>query len=128
MKRIALLLLLALALAVTTVTAATPDISGKWSGSFRVTTPSGETEDDTSTCVLKQEGNKITGTGGPSDDKQWPITKGTIDGDNIYIEVTADDGPVWKVTLKFADGHLKGEAWAEVEGKKVGGPMDLTKQ
>ncbi len=126
MRRMTLLVLLLALLAIPL--AAATDVSGKWSGSFKMATPDGESHDDSATLVLKQEGDKITGTGGPSDDQQWTITKGKVDGDSVYLEVPSPDGPVWIVTVKFVDGHLKGEAWAEMDGKKAGGALDLTKQ
>ena len=51
------------ALAVATAGAA--DLSGKWSGSFDITAPNGETHPDTAFMQLKEDHGQVTGTAGP---------------------------------------------------------------
>ena len=46
--------------------ASAADISGTWSGTLKITGPDGQTQDDTIHMILKQDGNKLTGTAGPS--------------------------------------------------------------
>src|SRR3954467_6542003 len=68
------------------------DVTGKWSGTFKLTGPGGQTKDTTALLVLKQNGSEITGTVGPHEDEQHAITKGKIAGD--------------KITLESADGEM----------------------
>jgi len=105
------------------------DISGKWSGGFSLTSPDGNLSQEDVYMVVKVKGKEVTGTAGPSRDEQWLIQKGKIEGDKITFEVQDPNNVrLWKVQLVFMDGHLKGEAWAEVEGKKMGGKLDLQRQ
>lgn len=83
MKRtIALVLLLAL-------TAMAGEVAGKWSGSFRA---DGADHDVPQLFILKQEGNKLTGSGGP-DQSEYPIENGKVDGDRVRFELTTGE---WK--------------------------------
>jgi len=120
MKR--LLGLIALILLVVPVSAA-EDFTGKWSGSFNAIRPDGSADNDTIVMDVKQKGTDLTGTAGPSTEKQWPL-KGTVTGNKLTFEVQSD-GPLVKFALNFADGHLKGDANAEQEGMKLSAKVDM---
>jgi hypothetical protein len=120
MKR--LLGLIALVLLVIPVTAA-EDFTGKWSGSFITTNPDGSADKDTIYMDVKHKGKELTGTAGPQADTQWPL-KGTVDGNKLTFEVQSD-GPMVKFALTFAEGHLKGDANAEAEGRKLQAKIDM---
>jgi hypothetical protein len=88
------------------------DVSGKYTG----TLPNG----DPVVIVLKQDGAKLTGSGGPSEDQQFPMRNGKIDGDKITFEVVADEEKVFKLAFT-----VKGET---IEGQGIspdGDPMPL---
>lgn len=102
------------------------DITGKWAGSF-VITMDGETKDDVAYMVFKQTGTELTGTAGPNADQQWTIQKGKVEGNKVTFEVPAD-GPVIKFELTLADGHLKGEAKGEHDGKTMKVAVDLQRK
>ena len=84
------------------------DVTGKWMGSMVL-------NDGTSQpgCVhLKQNGTVVTGTMGPSDEKQFPITSGGVDGERVTIQ--AQPGPaVLKLTMKLAATKLSGEVFED---------------
>ena len=103
------------------------DLTGKWSGSFLMTRPDGETKDSQVSLELKQNGTELTGTAGPNPEKQWAIQKGKVDGNKITFEVQTDE-PLVKFELTLVDGHLKGEAKAEHEGKSMKAAVDLQRQ
>ena len=100
-------LLLASALAL--VAAPDTNISGKWSGSFNVTRPDGETKDSTAVLLLKQSGVEITGSAGPNDDEQHPIKNGKIEGNKITLLVE-DEGRSIKFDLVLAADRITGDA------------------
>lgn len=120
MKKLACLLIAAVLCAV----AASPDVSGKWSGTF-----SPESGDQNSAyLVLKQSGNKVTGTAGPDADTQWTIQEGRIEGDTLTIQVTnPDDNTVYKCTLSLDAHHMTGQVEATMQGQTIKGKLDLTK-
>jgi hypothetical protein len=84
MKRvIAILILLA-------VSAAGMDVTGRWSGTFKV-----EGGDHTipQLFILKQDGTRVSGTGGPDAQEQYPIENGKVEGDRVTFELTTGE---WK--------------------------------
>ena len=124
MKRLVGVVGFGLLLATTILAAA--DLTGKWSGSFTMTLD-GQTRDDTVYMLLKQDGTELTGTAGPNVNQQWPILKGRIEGDKVTFEVQTDE-PLIKFELTLADGHLKGDAKAEHQGKSMKAVVDAQRQ
>ena len=106
-------------------TATAADITGKWSGTFKP-----ETGDDGSAyLVVKQSGNRITGSGGPDSNTQWPGLTGTVTGNKVSFEVTsADDGTVYKGSLVLEGDHLKGDVlFTPPQGQAMKATLDLTR-
>jgi hypothetical protein len=103
------------------------DVTGKWSGSFDVTGPDGETKSDTAFLNLKQEGAKITGTAGPNEDHQMEIKTGKIEGSKIALEVMLEDGNLLTFDLALVEEHIKGTAKGEMNGEKLTAKVDVTK-
>jgi hypothetical protein len=101
------------------------DVSGKWSGSFDVTGPDGETKADTAVLNLKQDGGKITGTAGPNEEKQFEIKSGKIDGDKIALEVVMEDGGVLTFDLALAADHIKGDVKGQMGDEKMTAKIDV---
>jgi hypothetical protein len=118
-----------LALAVTAVSLFA-DVTGKWTGSFDVTSD-GESHNDSAVLILKQDGTNITGTAGPNEEKQFKIQKGSLDGNTLKLEVVNDeDGEnnIIHVTLTVDGDKMTGDANAEHDGKKMTAKMALTRQ
>lgn len=120
-------LLCALLLGVAALTAvADTDITGKWSGSFDVTAPDGGVKNSTAFLILKQAGSDITGSVGPDEDQQFPISKGKIEGDKITIEAD-HEGHTLKLALVLAGEHIKGDASMEQDGQTATAKLDVTR-
>lgn len=79
---------LALLLFALNATAAT--VSGRWSGHFRV---DGGDHDIPQLFVLEQDGSKLTGSGGPDANEQYPLENGKVEDDRIRFEITTGE---WK--------------------------------
>jgi hypothetical protein len=96
-KTIAVILLLA-------VNAIAGDLSGKWSGTFKV---DGGDHTVPQLFIFKQDGNKLTGSGGPNTGERYPIENGKVDGNRITFEITTGE---WKFiyNLKTIDGRMAG--------------------
>jgi len=103
------------------------DLTGKWSGSFIITSSDGDKKDSTAFMDLKQKGAELTGTAGENPNTQWSIQKGKVEGNKVTFEVQTD-GPLIKLELELVDGHLKGEAKAEHEGRSMKAAVDLQRQ
>ena len=86
-------------------TAVAVDLSGKWSGTFRAT---GADHDVPQLFILKQDGSKLTGSGGPDASEQYPIENPRIDDDKVTFEITTGE---WKFRyqLKISGAHLTGD-------------------
>ena len=121
-KRIVLLALLLVA----PVAGAQTDLTGTWTGPF-IMTLDGQTREDTALMVLKQKGTELTGTAGPNADQQWPIVKGKVDGASLEFDVQSDE-PLIHFSLKFVEGHLKGDAKAEQDGHTFSAKLDLQRK
>lgn len=80
------------------------DLTGKWSGSFRA---DGADRDVPQLFILKQDENRLTGSGGPEQGEQYPIENGRVDGDRVSFEITTGE---WKFTydLRVAGARMAG--------------------
>lgn len=104
------------------------DFSGKWSGTVDVKTPDGTVETQSAFLILTQEGTKVTGTGGPSEDQQHPLRNGTVEGDTMKGEVVTDEGRVFALELKISGDGLTGTVKGETdEGDKFEGTVKMTR-
>ncbi len=103
------------------------DVSGKWSGSFNMMGPNGETKETTALLMLKQTGSTITGSLGPSEDEQHTITKGKIEGGKISLEA-ADGNMSIKFELALTGDRITGEATADGEGRTMKAKLDVTRK
>ncbi len=123
-KRLTLLALLVAA----PVLQAQTDLTGTWTGAFVMILDGGEARNDTAVMVLTQKGTEVSGTAGPNLDQQWPILKGgKIDGAAVTFGVQTD-GPLIEFTLKLVDGRLKGDAKAEMDGRKMTATLDMERK
>lgn len=111
-----------IALLTLAISASAADLTGKWSGE-------GVTNGESHTLyfVFKQDGNTLTGTGGPDASEQHDFSSARIDGSKIVVDINVGE----KGTLHFeleADGDaLKGTVvFSGGEGKATG-PVNLKK-
>src|SRR5260370_15153653 len=87
------------------------DVTGKWSGTGKGTTPDGE-QNINVILDLKQAGSEVTGTVGTGEGgDRFSITGGALDGDVLTFKVIPDD-VTYVVTLTVKDDKMSGEATA----------------
>lgn len=96
-------IVVALLLAVMAVAAG--DISGKWSGTFK---PDRDEGSQPLYMVFKQDGDKLTGSGGPNESEQHPMQNGRVEGDRVTFEVPAGKG-TFVFDLKASGDELSGD-------------------
>jgi hypothetical protein len=85
------------------------DISGKWVGTSEFTNRGGEVRTGPILMTLKQSGEEVTGTAGPTAERQNEIRGGKVSGDKFTFELTDGGGKV-AVEMTVGEGSLKGEA------------------
>jgi hypothetical protein len=104
MKSIAVLLLAAIALMAA-------DATGTWSGTIKY-----DDRDHTGPAhiVLKQEGEKVTGTAGPSAEEQFAIADGKFAGGHLTFEIAAQG---MKFDLKQEGDQISGKIVRSHEGE-----------
>jgi opacity protein-like surface antigen len=113
----------ALLLAVFAVAAQAADVSGKWKGTF---SPEGDAPSGTF-AILKQAGTSITGSAGPDEQQQWPLTNGKLVGNKLTGDVTSPDGMVFKLDLTLDGDNLKGAVSMTHEGETMKATLDVTR-
>jgi hypothetical protein len=98
---------------------AAPDVNvtGKWSGSFKLTRSDGEASDGPALLLLKQTGSDITGSVGPTEDEQHAITKGKIEGEKITLLIEYE-GRTIKFALVLAGDRVTGDADISYDGQR----------
>lgn len=103
------------------------NVSGKWTGTLNVKNENGEATDQPALLVLKQSGTEISGTGGPDENEQHAITKGSIAGDKLLLELEVGEGRTIKIELTLADEHLKGPFSMTRDGETRTGTLNLAR-
>ena len=81
------------------------ELSGRWKGKF--TRGDGE-HGIPQLFILKQEGAKITGSGGPDDSEQYPIANGAVNNATVRFELTTARSKFFYDLTVTAGAELKG--------------------
>ena len=90
--------------------------------------PNGEVKESTAVLMLKQTGTDITGTVGPSEDAQFAIQKGKIEGDKITLEADHEGHTMTAfVDLALAAGAFSGDVSMSVEGQTAKAKIEVTR-
>jgi hypothetical protein len=106
----------------------TTDVSGQWTGTMTRTAPDGRSQTIAFMFELKQSGKVLTGTAGPSVERQWAIEKGgTVDGSRVTFRVQQPEGPMRTFTLQLVKDRLQGEMLAELNGQSFTTKVDAGK-
>jgi hypothetical protein len=117
MKMIAAIVFAALALVPAVTAAQATDLTGNWNAKFTAPRPDGTTQSITFTFHFTQKGKVLSGTVGPSAERQWKVEKGVVDGAKVTFVVQQPEGPTLRsFTLTHAKGRLTGTMKAERGG------------
>jgi hypothetical protein len=101
------------------------DLTGKWSGTVDMK-QDGEAQTIPVVMIVKQEGNKLTGTAGPEED-QHAIQKGVVDGDTVTFEVDSGEA-IYYLEMKLDGDQLSGAAKVGADGEKMKIALKRVKQ
>ena len=102
------------------------NVTGKWSGTAKITDSDGQTKDSPALLLLKQNGSEISGTVRPHEGEQHAITKGKIEGDKITI-LMEDEGRTIKFDLVLASDRLTGDVNIVLDGQTSKAKLDVTR-
>ena len=95
-------------------------VVGNWEGTLTFMKDGVVADEDPIFFSLKQDGSTVTGTAGPSAERQFPIAKvksaTTKEGPTVGFEVTAGNLVIW-FDLKLTEGKLTGTATGERAGE-----------
>ncbi len=102
------------------------DFTGKFNGTV-VLIENGENHEHSAIVELKQDGDTVTGSGGPEQDKMLPISNVKVDGNKIHFTINPDDEDPWVFDLVLEGDHLTGSitGGASSDGKKA--KLDVTR-
>ena len=103
------------------------NVSGRWSGSFDITLPDGTVKNDEALLNLKQDGEALTGTAGPDENKQMPISDGKIGAHQVQFKVEQGSEISLRFDLHLEGGHLKGQAVGNMPEGKVNVDVDVVR-
>jgi hypothetical protein len=98
------------------------NLTGKWVGTFHILPQSGGPREDKAVVVLKQQGEEVTGTLGPSESNQMPLKKGKVTGNLLKIEM---EGNRIVLTLTLDGDKLTGEIRDADDESKILARVDL---
>jgi len=93
------------------------DLTGKWTGSFNISAPSGETHESGIVLNLKQNGPELTGTAGPEEGEQYAIVNGKVDGAKVTFDVKRSEEQILKFELAIEGDRIKGGATMSANGE-----------
>jgi len=113
MKSIFLSFLLLLA---ATFALSATDLTGKWSGTVDLK-QDGEVQTIPVIMVVKQDGDKITGTAGP-EDEQHPIQNGKVDGNKLTMEVDSGEA-LYYLELDVDGDKITGKVKQGADGEAM---------
>lgn len=88
-----------------TVSGMGANVSGTWIGTFSVP---GSDHKEPQYFILKQNGKKLVGSGGPDAVEQYPILNGGVENDVVTFELTTG-GWTFKYDLKMLKQELQGD-------------------
>ena len=123
MKTLAAIAILLMTIA--PVQAQKTSLTGKWTGTLTRTAPDGRTQSIEFIFNLTQKGKVLTGTAGPTPERQWPIEKGAVDGTKVTFQVQQPDGPLRKCTLTLVKDRLQGPMILEFQGQTAEVKVDM---
>lgn len=101
------------------------DISGKWTGGFEAQNNEGEKKTEPVLMILKQEGDKLTGSGGPNEGEQHAFQNGKVEGDKVSFEITLGNGGTIYFNLTVTGDEIKGDMKRAREGREQTAKLSL---
>jgi hypothetical protein len=106
------------------VSAAPADVTGKWDGTLTAPREDGGTREDSALLILDQKGTVVTGTVGGSEDHQFAITSGKVEGNKVTLTANDPNGREFKLELTLENDKLDGT----ISSSELNGKIHTTKR
>ena len=112
------------------VPAMAANLTGHWSGQVEISAPDGTVQTQAAFLDLKQEGDKVTGSGGTEPGESLPLENVQFDGNRLSFKVTGPDGREYKSNVTLADkDRLEGKLnFAMQDGTEVTCKLTLKRE
>ena len=124
MKYLTALVLVVLALIPAPAAAQAANLTGQWNATFTMTRPDGQPQSITFTFHFIHKGKTLTGTIGPTPERQWKVEKGVVDAGKVTFQVQQPDGPLRTFALKLVKDRLQGDQHLEFKDQKADVKVD----
>jgi len=111
------LLLFLTCLLLTAASLAAVDVTGTWTGTMSQKSDDGQATRAAIVFHLNQEGDQVTGTGGPPDEPPGPIREVKLEGNRLRFTVGGASGPTWKFDLRVSRDSM----WGHADGRSASG-------
>ena len=98
------------------------DATGTWRGTIKY---DDQDHSGPAHMVLKQEGERLSGTAGPNAENQFAITEGKASGGNLTFEIV-DHGMTF--ALKLEGDRISGKVVRNLDGETRTATIDLKRQ
>ena len=100
-------------------------VTGQWLATLTRTAPDGRTQSIEFQFHFTQNDKTLSGTAGPTPERQWAFDKGVVDGTKVTFKVQQPEGPMRTFTLTLVKDRLQGEMLAELNGQSFTAKVDL---
>ena len=90
------------------------DVAGKWMGTLDIRKSDGSVQHDTAYFIIQQDGDKLSGSAGPSERQQSAMTEGTVAASTVRFAVQVRPGTSVSFDLLLDGDHLRGAATGSV--------------
>ena len=102
------------------------ELTGTWTGTLTRKDAGGE-ETSPAHLVLRMDGGKVTGTGGPSAEEQRAISNGAFENGKFTFEIRNEES-IMKFALTVEGEEIKGDVTLNRDGETRRGTLAVKRQ
>ena len=104
------------------VTLGAVNVTGRWSGTMKLKSKDSES----AYLILKQDGDKLSGSAGPGESEQRPFEGGKVEGNKLTFDVSLGGGPgSFHFDLQVQRDQLTGQVRRTGEGLNEAGKISV---
>jgi hypothetical protein len=100
------------------------NVTGKWSGTLQM---EGEGDSKPVYVILKQDGNRLTGSAGPNESEQHSFEGGKVDGNRLTFDVSLGGEGSMHFDLQVHGDQIAGQVKRGGEGRNEAAKISLNR-